>query len=75
MAQSAVSKISSRGQVVIPKAIREELGLKRGHEILMKVEGGKVIAEPIKSYTESLRGLGKEVWNKHGNGLRRKWKV
>ena len=33
--------------MVIPKSIREELGLKEGQKVLVRVEEGKVIIEPF----------------------------
>jgi AbrB family looped-hinge helix DNA binding protein len=35
--------ITEKGQVVIPKDIRDQLGLKPGSEILFEIEDGKVI--------------------------------
>lgn len=56
------TKMSSRGQVVIPKRIRQTLNLKEGTEFLVNLEDGRILLEPLKSFTEALRGLGKEVW-------------
>lgn len=33
--------------MVIPKSIREELGLEEGQRVLVRVEGGKIIIEPF----------------------------
>lgn len=38
--------VSSKGQIVIPAAIREQLGLERGTVVTIRVEGGKVILDP-----------------------------
>jgi AbrB family looped-hinge helix DNA binding protein len=35
--------MSSRGQVAIPKAVREELGLEEGASLIVRVEGDEVI--------------------------------
>lgn len=56
------TKMSSRGQVVIPKRIRQTLELPGGTEFLVHLADGKILLEPMKSFTEALRGLGKEVW-------------
>ena len=40
------SIVSSKGQIVIPAAIREQLGLERGTVVTIRVEGGKVILDP-----------------------------
>ena len=39
-------KLSSKGQLVIPKPIREELGLKKGTRFHVDVTEGKIILEP-----------------------------
>jgi AbrB family looped-hinge helix DNA binding protein len=38
--------VSSKGQMVIPAAVREELGISPGTRIAVRVEGGKVILDP-----------------------------
>jgi len=39
--------VSSKGQVVIPKRVREELGLTPGAVLRVWVEGKRVIMEPV----------------------------
>lgn len=41
-------KVSSKGQVVIPKNIREELGLSPGAALWVKIEEGKIVMEPVR---------------------------
>ena len=38
--------VGSKGQVVIPKDIREQLGVKPGSEIIFEVEGNRVTLKP-----------------------------
>ena len=38
--------VSSKGQMVIPAAIREELGIGPGTRVGLRVEGGRVILAP-----------------------------
>lgn len=40
-------KLSSKGQVVIPKEIREKLGLKKGDVLSVRLEEDRIILEPI----------------------------
>ncbi len=40
------TKVSSKGQVVIPAAIRESLGIGRGTRVAFLQEGSRVILEP-----------------------------
>jgi len=56
------TKMSSRGQIVIPQAIRKALKLKMGTEFLISLEGNRLLLEPLTSFTDALKGLGKEVW-------------
>ena len=42
-----VSKISKKGQIVIPKEIREKLGFHEGDVVVFKMEGKEVILEKI----------------------------
>lgn len=55
-------RITRKGQVTIPKKIRDSLGLKPGSEVDFKVEGGayflekKVKGKPIAKWAGFLRG-------------------
>ncbi len=40
--------ISSKGQLVIPKKVRESLRIKTGQRVILKVEGERIVIEPIK---------------------------
>jgi AbrB family looped-hinge helix DNA binding protein len=51
-------KVSPKFQVVIPKAIREELGVEPGQDLLMYVIDGSIRLEPRRSIKE-LRGTAK----------------
>lgn len=44
-AEQNVAKVSSKGQVVIPVAIREQLGIGRGTELSFRIEGGRLIVD------------------------------
>ncbi len=52
------SKISSKGQIVIPKKVREKLKLKEGDEvIILVVEDGILIKKKRKANLSELRGI------------------
>ncbi|MGD9029890.1 MAG: AbrB/MazE/SpoVT family DNA-binding domain-containing protein [Anaerolineae bacterium] len=52
-----LAKLSSKGQLVIPKAIRESLGLRRGAQFRVRLEAGKIVLEPVgPSVAEALYG-------------------
>ncbi len=50
----SLSRISSKGQVVIPKPIREQLGLTPGSRLKITMENGRIILIP---YTATPREL------------------
>jgi AbrB family looped-hinge helix DNA binding protein len=41
------ARLSSKGQLVLPRNIREQLRLKSGNEFSVEIEGGKIILEPL----------------------------
>ena len=43
---SVVTKLSTKGQVVIPKDVREALGWPEGQTLIVRQVGGKAILEP-----------------------------
>ncbi len=49
MAVSEEALIGKRYTLVIPKSVREEVGLKEGQRVLVRAEAGKVIIEPLPS--------------------------
>ena len=59
--RSVSSKINQNGRIVIPAAIRQEMGLKAGESLLMEVEDGVLRIEShrarIRRVSESLRQL------------------
>ena len=55
-------RVNKRYQVVITKEIREELNLKPGDYLEVKVVDGAVVMVPQTSYTSRLFGKHREVW-------------
>ena len=39
----AAAKVTSKGQVTVPKAVREALGIKEGDELVFRVEGNRAV--------------------------------
>lgn len=39
----AAAKVTSKGQVTVPKAVREALGIKAGDEVIFRVEGHRAV--------------------------------
>jgi AbrB family looped-hinge helix DNA binding protein len=50
------TRVSSKGQVVIPVGLREQLGLEKGAHAVWREERGRLILIPIKSLLDELQG-------------------
>lgn len=46
-----LARLSSKGQLVIPKVIREALDLKTGTQFQVRVGDGKIVLQPISEST------------------------
>ncbi|ASJ10876.1 AbrB family transcriptional regulator [Thermococcus sp. P6] len=49
------TKVSSKGQIVLPKSIREKFGISPGDEVEILEFGGEIVIVPLKG--KRLRGL------------------
>ena len=54
---NAIVRIDEKGRITIPKHIRESCGLTEGMEVSLRVEGGRVIIELIRSRADELFGI------------------
>lgn len=73
------AKVGKKSQIVIPKEIRETVGISEGDELIVDVEGDRVIlkVKPT-NYSKRLKGLHKHVWKgidpkKYVKGERESW--
>ena len=41
-----MAKVDSKGRIVLPKEVREDLGITAGTEVEVREEGGRVVVEP-----------------------------
>jgi AbrB family looped-hinge helix DNA binding protein len=56
-------KISSKNQIVIPREVREKLGVKAGDKLLVVAQGDRVIVmQKPKSYPDTIRGMGRGIY-------------
>jgi len=55
-------RLSKKGQFVIPKEMREALRVKEGEELLVTLEGAKVVLTRPDEYGRRTRGLLKGTW-------------
>lgn len=49
------AKVTSKGQVTVPKAVRDALGIKAGDEVVFRVEGNRAILARTPNFLD-LRG-------------------
>ena len=55
-ADRMAQKVGPKGQVVIPKKFRDELGLEPGDEVVVSLSENGVLIQPVHT-TQSLRGM------------------
>ena len=63
----SITKISSKGQITIPKEIRDKLKLRPGDRVLMEATEQTAVIKPLKKPSESMRGIGKDTKKKLNN--------
>lgn len=74
----SVGKVTSKGQVTIPKEIRETLGVNEGDKLIFLVEGDKVVLRKVGS--EKLTDIlsRRRPWGERGldfqRRLREEWR-
>lgn len=64
-------RLSKKGQLVIPKEMREALGVKEGDELLVTLEGRRVVLTRPHEYARATRGLLKGTWGKSRQAVER----
>jgi len=52
----SLTRVSKKGQITIPRDVREALGLRSGDRVEIVVEGGKAILKPLKKSPEEVYG-------------------
>ena len=58
-----VVKVGKRYQIVIPKKVREQIGVNIEDELIVSIRNGWIVMQPRpRRYSEYMQGLGKEVW-------------
>lgn len=61
----AITTVSDKYQVVIPKAVREKLDIQKGQKLIAYIIDSCLILSPSSSsYTQKLAGLGQKLWAK-----------
>ena len=52
LSMEAVAKMSSKGQLTVPKAVREALGIGEGDEVVFRVEGDRAVLAKTVDFLE-----------------------
>jgi AbrB family looped-hinge helix DNA binding protein len=47
-------RLSSKGQIVIPAEVRSQLGLKKGSILTLRLEGKKIVIEPVEELPQEV---------------------
>jgi len=58
-----IGKISNKGQIVIPKKIREKLGIKSGDGLIFRVKDNYIIIEKIEEKLADILKHSKPIMN------------
>ena len=59
----ATVTLSSKNQIVVPKFVRQKLGIGPGDQLIVNVEKEGLMLRPRpKSYSRHLRGLHQNLW-------------
>ncbi len=48
----ATAKVTSKGQVTVPKVVREALGISEGDEVLFRVEGNRAMLARTRDFLD-----------------------
>jgi AbrB family looped-hinge helix DNA binding protein len=80
MSNTKIVRLGKKGQIVIPKALRENLGVEIGDLLLMTAEDDQISIIPAEKYAKMTQGLLKGLWGdtsdmveKYLEGERRSW--
>ena len=61
--ESETTRVSSKYQVVIPKSVRERVGVNKGDELIVTVQGSDIVLKvKPNNFTDHMLGLHREVW-------------
>ena len=67
-------KISDKGQISIPKDIRDELNLKQGETLIMIIEGKKIVIQKSDRVIKKLKSYeGEETMKMSEHSLKKDW--
>ena len=71
MTTARAVRLSAKGQFVIPKDMRQALGVKQGDELLVVLDGKRVILTRPEEHARASRGALKGAWGKSRRDVER----
>lgn len=66
-------KVSDKGQIAIPQAIRENMGIEKGDELIMLQIGGKIMLEKSQHIMEEIKDDFKDLLKLSESSLKKVW--
>ena len=58
-------RLSSKGQLVIPKEMRDALGVKEGDDVLIMLDAGHMLITTPREFARTTRGSLKGTWGRN----------
>jgi AbrB family looped-hinge helix DNA binding protein len=62
MSTSRLVKVNSKGQIVIPREIREKMGIKAEEKVVIFIRGEETVIMTPQKYSEYTSGMLKGAW-------------
>jgi AbrB family looped-hinge helix DNA binding protein len=66
-------RVSEKGQIALPKDIREKAGIERGHDLLIVFENGRILLEPVEFLSGKLEEDFRDMQYHASQALKRVW--
>lgn len=68
-----VIKVSEKGQIAIPRSVREEVGISYGDKLIMVQLDGKILLEKMQTFEAKIKEDFKDVLYLGENSLKKVW--
>ena len=62
MSNAKLVRLGKKGQIAIPKALRDNMGITTGDLLLITAEGDQILITLPEKYAETTRGILKGMW-------------
>ena len=71
MTVSRIVRVSKKGQLVLPRELREAVGIRENTDVVIAVEDRRLTLAPPHEYARVTRGLLKGTWGKNRREIER----